>query len=670
MIQATETFANRAATGMVSMSRKTKIGLMLAVDMAALPVCYMLSILLRTGDIGAVLHTGITPYVVVSGITLAAFAATGLYGAVIRFIDQSVLTAAGISLALAISLTYLVFSLLPASTRYTEITHYDLMNYWFNAFLYVVFSRLIARSLLRDIKVKKRREAGPVVAIYGAGEAGVKLAQAMRASDKYRVACFFDDKPALDNRTVAGLKVYHSDRVAEKARHHHVDLIVIAIPSATPEQRKAIMYKAHKSGADVKTLCTLMELADEHISTRSIREMKIDDLLGREPIQPDTGLFRKCVYQRSVLVTGAGGSIGSELCRQVMHIGPSQLHLIDHSEYALYQIEQELKTRFPGMQVHAHLGSACDMSLVDRVVCDCKADTIYHAAAYKHVPLVEANMAAGVRNNILSAEVVANAAEKFKVKTCVLVSSDKAVRPTNMMGASKRIAELIFQAAAQKSRNGTKFCMVRFGNVLGSSGSVVPLFQHQIEKGGPITVTHPDVVRYFMSIPEATQLVIQAGAMAAGGDVFVMDMGAPVRILDLARTMIAMCGLTERCPDNPQGDIDIRFVGLRPGEKLYEELFAGNDAIPSKHPRIMTTTEYVIDPDTLAQQVAYLMVACATNDTAMIRLLVKKLVRGYTPTVAPEAEPAAAALSGTGFETPEIASHMPLRVITPMHVRH
>lgn len=656
------------------MRRTTKIGLMLAADMVALPVCYMLAILLRTGDTGAVLRTGITPYLVVVAITLTAFAATGLYGAVIRFIDQSVLAAAGISLALAISLTWLVFALLPASTRYTEITHYDLMNYWFNAFLYVVSSRLVARSLLRDIKVNKRRQSGPVVAIYGAGEAGVKLAQAMRASDKYRLACFFDDKPALDNRTVAGLKVFHSERVAERVRHHHVELIVIAIPSATPEQRKAIMVRAHKSGAAVKTLCNLMELADEHISTRSIREMKIDDLLGREPIQPDTALFRKCVHQRSILVTGAGGSIGSELCRQVMQLAPRQLHLIDHSEYALYQIEQELKARFPGMQVQAHLGSACDMSLVDRVVCDFKVETIYHAAAYKHVPLVEANMAAGVRNNILSAQVVANAAEKFKVKTCVLVSSDKAVRPTNMMGASKRIAELIFQAAALKSRNGTKYCMVRFGNVLGSSGSVVPLFQRQIEKGGPITVTHPEVVRYFMSIPEATQLVIQAGAMAVGGDVFVMDMGAPVRILDLARTMIAMCGLTERCPANPQGDIDIQFVGLRPGEKLYEELFAGNDAIPSKHPRIMTTTEYVIDPDTLAQQVAYLMVACATNDTAMIRQLVKKLVRGYVPAESSPPEPSASAATIPGFETPDIASHtpshMPLRVITPMQLRH
>ena len=609
------------------MSRRAKIALMLAADVTALPICFMLAILLRTGDPNAVLIHGVAPYLFVTAVTIAAFAFTGLYGAVIRFINQSVLTSAGLSLVLAVACIYLLSS----HFRYTEIPRNTLAIYWLAAFLYVLVSRLAVRSLLRDSKIKKRRQAGPLVAIYGAGEAGVKLAQAMRVSDKYRIACFFDDKRALNNRNVTGLRVFHSDRLADVVHHHHIDLIVIAIPSATPEQRKAIMYKAHKSGAAVKTLCNLMELADEHISTKSIREMKIDDLLGREPIQPDMGLFRKCVDRQNILVTGAGGSIGSELCRQIMTLEPRELHLIDHCEYALYSIEQELKMRFPGMAVYAHLGSACDMRLVDRVVCDNRIDTIYHAAAYKHVPLVEANMAEGIRNNILSAEVVANAAEKFKVKTCVLVSTDKAVRPTNIMGASKRIAELIFQAAALKSRSSTKFCMVRFGNVLGSSGSVVPLFQSQIEKGGPITVTHQDVVRYFMSIPEAAQLVMQAGAMATGGDVFVMDMGAPVKIVDLARTMIAMCGLTERCADNPHGDIEIQFVGLRPGEKLYEEMFAGNDAIPSKHPRIMTTTEYAIDPDTLAQQVAYLMVACATNDTAMIKLLVTRLVRGYTP---------------------------------------
>ncbi|WP_019143179.1 polysaccharide biosynthesis protein [Noviherbaspirillum massiliense] len=609
---------------MVSLSRRAKISLMLMVDMVALPVCFMLALLLRVGEPEAVTRYGMLPYVVITAITISVFAVTGLYGAVIRFIDQRLLIATGIGLALAIVSTYLLSSYF----NYLTIPHNALMIYWFIAFSHVVMSRLTARALLRDSQFEKRRRAGPLVAIYGAGEAGVKLARAIRVSDKYRLACFFDDKPTLSNRNVAGLRVFPSDRVVDVVAHHHIDLIIIAIPSATPEQRKAIMVKAHQSGAPVKTLCNLMELADEHITTHSIREIKVDDLLGREPIQPDMHLFRKCVYRQNILITGAGGSIGSELCRQVMTLDPHEIHLLDHCEFALYNIEQELKARFPLAAIHAHLGSACDARLVDRVVCDNKIDTIYHAAAYKHVPLVEGNMAEGLRNNVLGAETVANAAQRFKVKTCVLVSTDKAVRPTSMMGASKRIAELIFQAAAVRA-TGTKFCAVRFGNVLGSSGSVVPLFKQQIERGGPITITHREVVRYFMSIPEAAQLVVQAGAMATGGDVFVMDMGSPVKIVDLAKTMIAMCGLTEKCPDNPDGDIEIQFIGLRPGEKLYEELFAGNDAIPSKHPRIMTTTEYVVEPDVLAQQVAYLMVACATNDTAMLKLLVKKLVHGY-----------------------------------------
>lgn len=652
------------------MSRRAKIGLMLTIDLLALPVCFMLALLLRVGDPEAIGRYGITPYLLVVAITIAVFAVTGLYSAVIRFVDQRLLIATGIGLALAIATTYLLSSYF----NYLKIPHNALMIYWFVAFSHVVISRLIARSLLRDRKFEKRRQTAPLVAIYGAGEAGVKLARALRVSDAYRVACFFDDKMTLSNRNVAGLKVFHSDRIVEVVDHCHIGMIVIAIPSATPEQRKAIMYKAQKAGAPVKTLCSLMELDDENISTHSIREIKIDDLLGREPTQPDMVLFKKCVHRQNILVTGAGGSIGSELCRQIMTLDFQELHLIDHSEYALYKIVQELNARFPRAHVHAHLGSVCDARLVDRVVCANKIDTIYHAAAYKHVPLVEDNMAEGLRNNILGAEVIANAAEKFKVKTCVLVSTDKAVRPTSMMGASKRIAELIFQAAAQKSAGGTKFCMVRFGNVLGSSGSVVPLFQSQIERGGPVTITHCDIVRYFMSIPEAVQLVMQAGAMAVGGDVFVMDMGEPVKILDLARTMIAMCGLTERCPENPNGDIEIQFVGLRPGEKLYEELFAGNDALPSKHPRIMTTTEYMFDPDVLEQQVAYLMVACTTNDKAMIKSLVQKLVRGYRPENIRVADTVSELETRTRTH-PEYGrlsglTHMPLRLMERAHLRH
>ncbi len=636
---AVSTFAVRIGARLAALDRFCKIGLMITVDSLCLPFCFLLAMTLRLGGVDAAMEYGAAPYVLMACITIPVFAASGLYSAIIRFIDQRLLATAGLGLALAIAVIYL----LSVFTDYRQLPRSALTIYWFIALSYVAGSRLAARRLLRGSRFENGRAAQCVVAIYGAGEAGSKLAAAMRMSDQYRACCFFDDRYGLHQRNVAGLKVLHADYLAEAVRARHVDLIVIAIPSATAEQRRQILSRAHKAGVPVKILSNLVGFADEEISTRSIRDIKIDDLLGREPILPHPDLFARCVRGQNVLVTGAGGSIGSELCRQIMTLAPKELHLLDHAEYALYDIEQQLRTRFPGLTVIPHLGSVCDERLVQRVVGGHRIDTIYHAAAYKHVPLVEDNMAEGVRNNVLGASVVANAARAHRVKTCVLISTDKAVRPTSIMGASKRIAELIFQAAAvdagRHAGNATRFCAVRFGNVLGSSGSVVPLFKRQIEQGGPITITHPEVVRYFMSIPEAAQLVMQAGAMATGGDVFVMDMGQPVKIIDLARTMLTMCGLTERDARQPDGDITIEFIGLRPGEKLYEEMFAGNDAIPSRHPRIMTTTEYLVEPGVLAQQVAYLLLACSTDDKSMIRFLLQKLVSGYLPGPADEAVP-------------------------------
>jgi FlaA1/EpsC-like NDP-sugar epimerase len=469
-----------------------------------------------------------------------------------------------------------------------------------------------------------------LAAIYGAGEAGAQLAVAMRVSGKYRAVCFFDDKPSLNNQNVAGLKVFHTSRLTEIAQQVGIDLVVLAIPSATADRRRHVMHAVLEAGLEVKTVHTFLELADAKISAHSIREIKIEDLLGRPPVPPRVDLFAKFVKGRSVLVTGAGGSIGSELCRQISALAPSQLHLLDHSEYALYTIKEELGLRFPAIAIHPHLGSVCDAQLVDRIMYDGEIETVYHAAAYKHVPLVEANMAEGIRNNVVGAQIVAGAAERFRVRTCVLVSTDKAVRPTNIMGASKRIAELIFQAAA-KGDSATTFCMVRFGNVLGSSGSVVPLFKKQIEQGGPITITHPNVVRYFMLIPEAAQLVIQAGAMARGGEVFVLDMGEQIKIVDLARTMIEMAGLREKNEETPDGDIEIGYVGLRPGEKLYEELLIGNAAAPSEHPRIMRTTEHSFPPEVLNRLIDGLMDACRSNSAELIKAAVQNLVKEYSP---------------------------------------
>lgn len=608
------------------MHRWTKIVLMLVTDLVAMPLCFLMAMALRLGDMSATLSYGIAPYIAVGLITVAVFVLCGLYRAVIRFIDQTLLRSNGIGLGLAIVAAYMISFLWQAQ----NLPRSALTIYWFIAFSYVVGSRLAVRAFLRKYSVRGLQHKN-LIAIYGAGKTGTRLAQAIRLGDKYRVVCFFDDKVSLSYHNVAGLKVFHASRMAELAREAGIRLLVLAIPNATAERRRQIMHEGHEAGMEVKTLRSLVELADDsNISTRSIREIRLEDLLGREPVPPQIDLFSRCVKGKNVLVTGAGGSIGSELCRQIMAQLPNALYLLDHSEFALYTIEQELRTRFPDVEIHSCLGSVCDVRTVERIM-DAGIDTVYHAAAYKHVPLVEANMAEGIRNNVIGAQVIVTAAEKYRVHTCVLVSSDKAVRPTNIMGASKRIAELIFQAAAQRPDTLTTFCMVRFGNVLGSSGSVVPLFQKQIEEGGPITITHPEIVRYFMLIPEAAQLVIQAGAMAKGGEVFVLDMGEPIKIVDLARTMIDMAGLEEKNAENPDGDIEIRYVGLRPGEKLYEELLIGNAAEGSEHPRIMRTTEYSFEPEVLERFMKELMQACDVADDGAIRAAMGKVVLEYAP---------------------------------------
>lgn len=625
MSTSSSTITTIVRKNLVSMNRITKVALMIAADLLALPLCFLIAMLLRLGDFESTLRYGVASPVLIALLTISAFTMSGLYRAVIRFIDQRLLTTAGIGLAVALLIVYF-FSLSFSDTR---LPNSALMIYWFIAFSYVVTSRLMVRAFLR-IKTDKQCQIEKRVAIYGAGEPGAQLALAMRVSDEYRPVCFFDEKHVLTKHTIASLTVFHSDLLLAMVKELRIGLVVIAIPSVSPDRLMKIMHMMRVSGVPIKILRSQLELADDKISSQSIREIKIEDLLGRDQVPPQFDLFAKCIHGKNILVTGAGGSIGSELCRQVMTLSPSRLHLLDHSEFALYSIKQELQSRFPSLSIQAHLGSVCSDRLVERIMQEGRIDTVYHAAAYKHVPLVEANIVEGIRNNVIGAEVIVAAAEKFRVETCVLISTDKAVRPTNIMGASKRIAELIFQAAAAKPTSSTTFCMVRFGNVLGSSGSVVPLFQHQIEHGGPITITHPNVVRYFMLIPEAAQLVIQAGALAKGGDVFVLDMGDPIKIIDLARTMIVMSGFTEKSKQNPTGDIEIRFVGLRPGEKLYEELLIGEHAYSSAHPRIMFATENSIHPELLDRLISNLMEICKTNNREMIESMIQTIVTEYS----------------------------------------
>jgi len=613
---------------LINLPRRQKLALMVAADMLALPLCFVLALVLRKGNFDLVQQYGALPPLLTAALTLPVFYLSGLYRSVVRYMDLKVLWVTGVSLAALLLSTYCLSFLI----RNEALPRTGLSIYWFIAFAYVVASRLLARSTLRlrppgsDTDSPTKR-----IAIFGAGEAGFQLAIAMRASSDFTPVCFFDHDASLNNKIVAGLKVHFADTLAEQIERRCVDEVVLALPSASPGRRRQIVDSLRALQIKVRTLPTLLDLVDGRITTQSIRDIKVEDLLGREPVPPEHHLFAKCTHGKTVMVTGAGGSIGSELCRQIATQEPRKLVLFDHSEYALYSIEQELRQSLPHLRLVAKIGSVCDAEAVESTVQVNGVDTIYHAAAYKHVPLVESNMAEGIRNNVLGTAIVAEFADRYSVETCVLVSTDKAVRPPNVMGASKRIAELVFQAAAARKNTRTVFSMVRFGNVLGSSGSVVPLFRKQIQSGGPLTITHPDVIRYFMLIPEAAQLVIQAGAMARGGEVFVLDMGEPVRIVDLARTMIEMSGLREKTANNPHGDIEIKVVGLRPGEKLYEELLIGGEVTPSAHERIMCSREHRLAEDELHDKLANLFAACDSRDPLKIQTMVQAIVPEYAP---------------------------------------
>lgn len=604
---------------------------MLSADLLALPLCFALALFLRAGNSELLVQYGMAPPLIIAACTIPVFSLSGLYRTVVRYFDLKVLWTTGISLACLVGLTYALSFLV----HLDRLPRSGLLIYWFIAFAYLVTSRFVARSLLTFSQEKNRQaqrdRSALRVGIFGAGEAGFQLAIAMRSSVGHKAVCFFDDDITLNRNIFADLPVYHSNQMREQIQQHGIHEVVLAVPSLSVERRRQIIDRLHRYSVSVRTLPSLLELVDRKISVQSIRDVSIEDLLGRDSVRPREELFAKCIHRKTVMVTGAGGSIGKELCRQIATQDPQRLILFEHSEYALYAIEQELRLRYPELEITARIGSVCDATAVSAALRGQRVDTIYHAAAYKHVPLVEANMSEGIRNNVLGSCTVANLSDHFGVQTCVLVSTDKAVRPTNVMGASKRIAELVFQAAAARPSTRTTFSMVRFGNVLGSSGSVVPLFRKQIREGGPITITHPDVIRFFMLIPEAAQLVIQAGAIAKGGEVFVLDMGKPVRIVDLARTMIEMSGLVERTRKNPSGDIEIKFVGLRPGEKLYEELLIGGDVTPSVHERIMCSHEPCLEEADLHSRLDQLFTACEMRDEVAIQTAVQLIVPEYAP---------------------------------------
>ncbi len=613
---------NRIIKRFLALPSRAKAALMVGGDAIFLPVCMLLAVSLRLGSLGVALDTALPVQIGLAWLAIPALGVAGLYRTVVRYIDLRVLLAASVALAVAVLCTYGLayaasFRMLPRSA---------LISFWFEAFVYVVTSRFLVRAMLhRSISHSARSRV--ITAIYGAGDAGVQLARAMQYSNEYRPVCFFDDRRELHHKSVSALPVFPPEAIAEAIERYDVAEIVIAIPSATVQEKRTLVERLAPVGLPVKILPNLTDWVAGSVGVADIRDLDVADLLGRDPVPPDPKLISRNITGKVVMVTGAGGSIGSELCRQVVIQRPACIVLLDHSEFALYAIDRELQamSAAKGVRIFAKLGSVLDQPLLEYLMRSYEVQTIYHAAAYKHVPMVEENIQQGLRNNIFGSRSVARAAAAAGAETCILISTDKAVRPTNAMGASKRVAELVFQAAALGTTK-TLFSMVRFGNVLGSSGSVVPLFRQQILAGGPITITHRDIIRYFMLIPEAAQLVIQAGSMSRGGEVFVLDMGEPVRIVDLARSMIRLFGLTERTEENPEGDIEIRAVGLRAGEKLYEELLIGEDVIPSGHSRIMCARERHIEPSLLDKMLDSLAQACNANDPAMMRRQLSNLV--------------------------------------------
>jgi FlaA1/EpsC-like NDP-sugar epimerase len=495
----------------------------------------------------------------------------------------------------------------------------------------------LARGILLSLENKTdRREP---VAIYGAGRAGLQTALALMSSPEFRPVAFFDDNADQKGTNVAGIRVFSPDDASQVMLEKDCRQLLIAMPSVTRSRKREIIQRFENHNFVLKTLPGMGELVDGKVRVEDIREVGVEDLLGRDPVPPVENLIKACIRDKVVLVTGAGGSIGSELCRQIAANLPKKLLLYERNEYSLYKIEQELhrhnKNRW-NFEIIPILGDINNQQHLEHLFEEFSVETIYHAAAYKHVPLVESNVIAGIVNNVFGTLSAAKAAINKNVETFVLISTDKAVRPPNVMGASKRLAELILQGLSQvdnKSAQKTRFCMVRFGNVLGSSGSVVPLFKEQIRQGGPLTVTHPDVTRYFMTIPEAAQLVLQASAMGKGGDVFLLDMGEPIKIVDLAKKMIELSGLSVRDAITGDGDIGIEFTGLRPGEKLFEELLIGENVSGTSHPRIMTATESSIEYSELMNSLDHMRAACDDGNKGEVLRILGSVVREYQPEV-------------------------------------
>lgn len=611
------------------LSRKRKLAVLLLTDSVLCVMATWLAFALRIGawalDLVPVLYLSVAA--LLSWFSVSAL--VGVYRARVRFSGQR--TIVSLAQATAIFALPIIGLVVLAPVGVIPRTLAILLPACF--FLLLGASRILARYLLFDI-VNKRAFEGKVrrVLIYGAGRAGQALALSMRYESGMILLGFVDDDKRLRGQRLDAIPIFHASDLHGKIRQLAVTDVLIAIPGLSRSARKRIVETLEPFAVHVQSLPNVQSLVDGAVSVSDLREVQVEDLLGRDPVLPNALLLARAITGKTVLVTGAGGSIGSELCRQIVHLNPKRLVLMESSEHALYTIGRELgelaATLGEKASIVSELATVANAAMVDRIMARHRPNTVFHAAAYKHVPLVETNPLVGLGNNVLGTFNTAIAAEGNGVARFILISTDKAVRPTNVMGASKRICELVLQALAARGSK-TIFSMVRFGNVLGSSGSVVPLFQEQIKAGGPVTVTHREVTRYFMTIPEASQLVIQAGAMAEGGEVYVLDMGNPVKIIDLARLMIHLSGLTVRDGDNAHGDIEILEVGLRPGEKLYEELLIGENPLSTTHARIMRAREAFIEWRDLVPRIERLATLLAGGNVPEAMALVRELVPEY-----------------------------------------
>ncbi len=611
-------------------SRYAKRGMTLVFDVVVLTFSLWVAFSLRLGEFYWPESDVKLLFLTAPLVAIPVFIRLGLYRAIIRYIGFHSLWV----VVKAVSLYALLLSAMVLLINIGAVPRSVHIINWLVTLMMIGGSRMIVRWWLAGaFSTVSNDKAERKFVIYGAGSSGVQLLEQLKVKRDMQVIGFIDDEASLHRRQLGDTKVHPFSHLSYLVEHKGVTDVLLAMPSLSRSRRNEIIILLEPYPVKVLTLPTLAEIAGGEVKIDDIRDVEIEDLLGRDQVMPNASLMSKNIQDKVVMVTGAGGSIGSELCRQIIRLHPKELILFEHSEFALYSIERELQQYIKDIVIRPVLGSVVEKERVLQACQLAKVQTLYHAAAYKHVPLVEQNPREAIRNNVMGTLNVAEAAIATGVESFILISTDKAVRPTNTMGASKRMAELVLQALnEQYSKKGlTRFAMVRFGNVLGSSGSVIPLFKQQIQHGGPVTVTDPNIIRYFMTIPEASQLVIQAGAMAEGGEVFVLDMGAPVKIAELAKRMIHLSGLDVKDDNTPHGDIAIEFTGLRPGEKLYEELLIGDDVIGTEHVKIMRANEAMLPWFELAPLLKDMQEAVDNNDDESIRAILHKVVAGYKP---------------------------------------